>query len=243
MATIYDKGVSGDKCLVLNPREALFYDFNFGTGWKEVRIGMAYSFVNSTGNNELRTTETVVNTTFNHTNNIYVGLTNSTNNSIPYANTGIFIGMSSFTGSNVTLNAANIASNSRYGVINNQSFSGSFSNYNSVYLSFSSATNATGNSSYLSYYALRINIEPLVKSFSVRGANVSVDGNNPSISFLRSQINNFAGAIPSADSTGFYTTAFNATGDLLPYPDKVLIYFPFFNNKIRIHNLLVEKYN
>lgn len=57
MAIIYDKkfdgtGVLLDQMLILEPREALIYPFDFGDDWTEIRLGAIMSIVDATGDNE-----------------------------------------------------------------------------------------------------------------------------------------------------------------------------------------------
>lgn len=242
MATIFDKGVSGDKCLILNPREALFYNFDFGTGWREVRMGMSYSLTNSTGDNGQYGNETISNTSLNPTNLIFFGLTKAETDQLPFYNTGIFIGALSNTGNNISLSNGSITNNSRYGLISGNQITGSVNDWFASYFSPSSTVNASGTGGYASIYGVKVEINREAKTFSVRSANMSQNNGDTSTVFLRQQINSFQGTIPGSDSTGYYTETFTSVGNFLPYPNKMLIYFPFFNNRLRIHNLVIEKY-
>lgn len=48
-----------DRCVVLDPREALIYPFNLGSDWTEIRLGFTISATRSSGPNVVPTNETL----------------------------------------------------------------------------------------------------------------------------------------------------------------------------------------
>jgi len=86
MAIIFEKkfGQTGaliDTMLILEPREALIYPFDFGDDWTEIRMGMALSIVSVTGNNEFLANSFVENLAAgNPSNNYWMGFIGWTGN-------------------------------------------------------------------------------------------------------------------------------------------------------------------
>ncbi len=83
----------GDKMLILEPREALLYPFDFGTGWTSLGLHMYYSFCGVSGDNSLTAPETLISTVNGGTvyDAFYFGFT-SYNNPFPYSANNTFIG-------------------------------------------------------------------------------------------------------------------------------------------------------
>jgi hypothetical protein len=245
MATIFDKGVSGDKCLILNPRESLFYDFDLGTGWNELRIGINPSFTNATGDNSLASNETLG--TVNPSDSFYFGFTYSPNNTLPFSNTGnVFIGNFKTTGvaNTVALNGTEVRTSDGFGMGMISSGVQKYGFNTSVFpmLITPSYIQSTGSTNFIAVNYCRLIIKN--KTFEMYWGRDSTTNNNVSLSYLRSKINSNNGInnmITQGPFTGFYTEDGTISSPILPYPNKVLIYSPFFNNRIRIHNLLIEK--
>lgn len=94
MATIYLKSVaSGEQCVILEPREALLYTFDFGD-WREIRMGAFFS-VTRNGNNNLGYTTAEQDQLNSNTPNdqFYFGFKDQSYN-MPYSSGTVFMGYS-----------------------------------------------------------------------------------------------------------------------------------------------------
>jgi hypothetical protein len=250
MSFIYEKlPASGEKCLVLEPKEALFYPFNFGSDWTTLRLGTVSSFAGVNDPNERFVAETQ--STRYPSCNFYYGFVYSPNNNIPYSENVVFVGISSRTGVSDTVSLGsstiNITSSTNKSIvaINSLITGNAFSNSTQMFQGVN-IDSATGTGAFASANQLELHINTTSKTFRARANMGSVlsanyPSSNTSTNLLRSSMSAFS--FSSFDTiTGFYTSNFTETGDLLPFPDKVLIYSPFIQNRIRIHNLIVERY-
>jgi len=105
MATIFEKlPASGEKCLILEPREALIYPFDLGN-WTQLRMSAAVSFTSTTDDNSFITSETVSSSN-SPRGSMYWGLYSGGGN-LPFSNTSSFVGFGNKTGSSLVIGNAN----------------------------------------------------------------------------------------------------------------------------------------
>lgn len=251
MATIFEKlPASGERCLVLESKEALFYPFNFGTGWKDIRLGMLFSFTSQSDLNGLYTTQSIM--AASPSNNIYVGFIKSPDDELPLTPNAIYAGMAGFTGetATVTLTATNSISVSSSASVNSLISSGLLRRptvSSSVNLLHSStAAIATGSGNFVGAFQVALQINHILKTYRVlQSYSGPLDGfpsSNTSTTALRAGMAGYSFAGEIQTITGYWTTDFTSATDMLPLPDKALVYSPFLQARMRIHNLVVEKY-
>lgn len=224
MATIYEK-TANDNCLILDTREALVYPFDFGDDWSEIRIGAIVSVTTNTGDNQVGVTEFFSAPT-NTNDRMYFGLKDGSER-LPHDGGTSFIGMAG-----IGLVEQRVQQGSTrfvYGVATSGDYAtySQMVNFEQVYIGY--GTWSTGESRYAQFNSLRI---------TRTGANYTVsyshfDNNNsdPYTNLNTRQMlrtSTYGNAV-----TGLaYATGMN----------NFFCYFPWFNNRIRLHNLVVEKF-
>jgi len=249
MATIFEKlPASGEKCLILDSREALFYPFDFGTGWTQIRLGTIHSYTNLTDNG-LFTNESI--TANSSANNFYYGFVYSPNNTLPFTPDTIAFVRASNTGAGITVSlvsnsALNMVASSAVGeryFASGRQLRGSTA-ATAVLLVGSTAVNATGSTAFAGSCQCSLNINRIGKTYSFTdSAAVQLPTFNPGNTSTQNLRGPMAAQTFSNTMTGFYTVDGTAAGNLLPLPDKAVIYSPFINNRLRIHNIVVERYD
>ncbi len=249
MATIFEKlPASGEKCLVLEPKELLIYPFDFGSGWTHIRLGTFHSYTSIYGYNDGFIAEQSYTST--PAGSFYYGFMYSPNDELPYSNNTIFMGVAGMTGL------------SQYVILNVNSGPQMLANSNSTPLwitqgqltgyappAFSStllhgqtALLASGDTVFAGGAQVIFEVNTGAKTYRLStnaGTSIINPTANTTTAILRSSMANYA---ISNTYTGYYTTNFTSTGDLLPMPNKAVIYSPFVLSRLRIHNLVVEKY-
>lgn len=248
MATIFQKAlpVSGENCLILNQGEALIYPFSVGS-WTELRIGAFFSFTTASSDNATWSDETS-----NYTaskNGFFWGIKDS-GISLPISSGASFIGLginTSFAGATHVVTASQYVDGAAPGsnfyqlfstgtVVTGQTIGGT-----RLYLA--SATQQTGTTAFASYNGIKIQITGLGTAGQSVRLSSSVDSlytNDTSEVNLRQKLSAFAG---SATSTfAYFTSGFVGGSGPLTLPSSLFLYSPFFNNRVRVHSLVVEKY-
>jgi hypothetical protein len=246
MSFIYEKlPASGEKCLILEPREALFYPFDFGTGWSEIRLGTVNSFTDLTENGTFTTDSCVTSVPGN---GFYYGFVYSPNNELPFTKDVIAFVRADLTGVATTV-ALNTSTSNVRGSSAEKLFVSGTSVRGSVYqfavsMMGGTAASSSGSGNFAGANVCRLIINQTSKTFSFNDNGgiglVTYPSNNTSTSRLRSSMSAFS-FTPIA-ITGYYTVDGTSGTDILPLPNKALIYSPFLNNRLRIHNLVVERY-
>lgn len=243
-------------CLVLGIREAFYQPFNIGT-WTEARMGMYYSFTAAPGSSNPDTfnvNSPYVGESMAYTgspNGLFIGITNSGATTLPLAGNSIYAGISlsaSFVSGSGIL-ADGILKGFPNGSPNLTTLCSSGTGYQ-ILGSFGglypvSPALSTGTSSYASFLGLRFvigNVGQTGQTIDVSAStNQSGIGTNSiSLDSLRAQLLSFPNQ--SIGTPQYFTTGFSSGGGPLPPPDSMLIYFPLDNNRIRIHNLAIERY-
>ena len=250
MATVYKLitgNATGNQVLVLDPRERLVYPFNIPS-YQEIRVGMFFSFTSITGGNNSVISDDAI-STYNPTTRMVWGVSDAST------------GSQSLPGQTGSFDFWGMASSTYAGLTNNN---GSFSNLNNDggnYRSFMSMYDGTGAlfidqsvgnlqlstpnslSGYAGYFGLRF----------ILGANSTYQGSmsysTPSVGGLyvdtsTSNLRNILLSPPNASSSvnGYWTSGRALGAPPMGAPNGLFIYNPMINSKMRIHNLLVEKY-
>ncbi len=236
MAIIYTKLT--DKTVVLSPREGAGRKFNFSS-WTEVRVGMFFVGVSSSGPNVDNIAESVALSSVSD--RISFGIKNSSTTDMPGVAGTKFLGVVTRTGLTSDSQAATAFRSAGGGGL-------SAAGYNGVTLIgggapeeidpmvFPGASLSTG---YNGFYALKFVISNLggaTQAVAISSSPESpVVGTDYSASALRTKINNATYGTPAS-------IAWNSGGVALAIPDAVWVRMPFFNNAIRISAIRAIRY-
>lgn len=253
MAIVVEKppfvGTTG-QCLILNPRERLIYPFSFGN-YSEIRCAIAWSLTAATGNNSTLNASDVYAQTA-PPNSIYFGFCNfQTGSLLPgqsggYDYVGTIPGGPNTAGINAgggNLNwqgGGSSATNCRIGVtdITGGRFTGAPNELNIA--ASVSQTNIAGATSFAGLLGWKFTLSGS-NAYSLQGLTTDTSfTSNVSTSNLRTFI-----ASPSTTTsvvTGFFTSGGTAAGNRLMVPNAFFVYMPMLNQRLRIHNLVVERY-
>lgn len=250
MAVIfYKQPESGNKCLILDSREMLFQQLSptgwLSEGWTDLRVGMFYSFTALEVSNGLYSPETISYSTPDD--GFLFGLT-TTGVLCPSQITSHYIGITSSpvsgSGSSALLSGVLHGANGRIYPLVTSGYSGTSSgSLNGIYPSLPAA--ATGSTGFASYLGMRIEVTGLwTEGQSVRiqldNGVSGVGGNDTSVELLRYKLGGFQ---PQSQSEFmYYTTGFVNGGGALPLPSGFIAYAPFINNRLRIHTILIERF-
>jgi hypothetical protein len=243
MASIYFKESGnglGHNLLVLEPREALVYPFDFGTGWNRLQAGAFISFAGITGDlnddyNHIPSQE-ILSTVSIKSNNFYFGFTTK-NAAFPQTvnNTYLGFGASSFFKTTQIL-SSKIESFSAMASISTlyTNLPGGITQ-NFLVTNFSGFTGLKPLSFFLSFQIGKSSDSQIISG--AQGSNISTAQTlDFSEKILRKNMNSesyLGGHHVVATLTGV-----GYTGSL---PDSLIIYNPFYLNKLRIHNIGVVK--
>jgi hypothetical protein len=270
MATIIQKGIlnstGSSNILVLDPREMYVQKFDLGD-WNEIRVGLAMSVTAATTDNSPYVIESLPASSTPDLRNSYMfGLFSGEPAYFPKPGSSFVGVVGSTTGqilqfkddiSSITAIAdATSFGDSRYRIATTVN-----ENYKLAYTS-PFAQNSTFNigSTRNRYTGLLETGIITTMSFSVKNKGQS----GQYIDIIRDSNANKAGSaltwfytdlsaqklsqlnslISASAATGiYYNSTMNETGSPIDIPNNFLIYFPFYNNKLRIHSLLIEKYS
>jgi hypothetical protein len=246
MSLIYQKnaGASQEQCLILGPREALVYPFNFGP-YQEIRFGILLSATSNSGPNSAYTTENV--SFSSNRDKLFIGFKDSSSN-FPFETGSSFIGIASAynnTGAGIIQNTldsidasirtlggdANYSSSAYClsGFNGNQALSG-FNVFTSGPIRLPSPGEAVATSNYMTYLGGRLGISGSSFTFNwTYNTTKYSSGSQISIRTLTS-----AFPTPSPTLSGVLTGA---------APDALFIYSPFKLNQLRIHGIVLDKYS
>jgi hypothetical protein len=250
MATIYlhptGNGL-GDNTLVLEPREALVYPFDFGNDWKELGMGMFFSYCGLSGNNSPWSTEVTTSYTSSLLNSFYFGLTNY-NNPFPSDKANYYMGaftQQGFANSNYLARTSSDIDAIGYTLFLSGIKTGAAG---ASQVKFSDRTAMNLPTGYAGFLGIK-----LASSFDTGSANgKQITGgmrvySSPSefpvysISNLEKEIVNGTYGYNGVIANAYWTTDGFSGSPILPRPNAILIYSPFISNKLRIHSLLLTK--
>ncbi len=249
MATIFTKitGATPDQCLILSPREAIVYPFDVGL-WSELRCSYYVSFCGTTSGNQVYAAEAFPPAGTNYKNGGHWGLKDS-GNFFPTQTGSIFCGItpvnaagnSNLLDTNLVLqNLGNITPTF---ITNGTLVTGNLSPFSNCNITLQSIANSVGTTNYAGFMSQKfvLGLTPSGKrTISFSQASNSTDSAPYSVAALRArtQVASYTVGV-----TGYLTSNFTPTGTNLDVPNSVFIYVPFLNNRLRIHNILVEKYS
>jgi hypothetical protein len=280
MATIFQKlPASGEQCLILEPKEGLYYPFSIGD-WSELRLSMAISFTSVSDNNSFITEERTY-SGLSPSSSMYIGLFSGVNGALPFQNqtsfigfgnpTGLFVAMSKTPGGGGQPTVPGVVINStQVGANPDNTFSplmggfssvGQFFNYSSHGQGYWGTSNFTfslsngtlsnppiftvisGETNFSTIQTMRFSV--VNKGSLGQSFNLGWNNNGPSSVFTDTSISNLKirNAGISTSFTGlYYNSNLTSTGSPIDLPTNLLIYFPFVQNRARIHSILLEKY-
>lgn len=255
MATIFQKTIS-DECLILEQREAFYYPFYVGN-YQEVRAGFYFSATSTSGDNTPYNFETA--DAGSLVGSMFIGFAKSgqgANYVLPGTTGLIFCGLKnqggncSYLGPQgdiIWISPTCQSATPFFGCILTNYLS---SGFDSIQDDTVTGVNNTGgviflpqdptlDTGYASYFGISLNFSGNQFQFSMSNdANFVTD---MEISGLRNRLETFPNY--QLAGTGYFTSGFNNTNNIIDKPDSLFLYFPFYNNKIRIHALTVERYS
>jgi len=238
MAIIYQKTAS-DKTCILNTRQALLRQFNFGS-WTQIRLGFFFSGVTAAGDNTQAVAESVA--VSNPLDRIMFGIKNSDNDTFPGYAGSYFLGCATQNAGVSECNTQDFQSDT--GNLNAIGFDGATVVGGAVGQSLGNSmlwgANTAAATGYCGFYALQLIITNLglaTQQVAIRGATTSaIAGANYSESALRTYLNN-------GPWTGTQVTlAWNDGVAARSIPDGFFIYLPFFLNRIRLSAIMAVQY-
>lgn len=232
MATIFEKvAASGERCIILDPREGVLYTFNFGD-WRQIRMAAFVSLTNINDNNGAISDETITPNGLGR-NQFYFGFKDS-GLLVPVSTGSLFAG---FVGSDSLTNNISITTSSNVLGGSNMisTLSGSLitskTTFSNIFRVGTSGTNFA-NTGYGQFNCVTLN------------RNASYTGiaqfNSPSVDFTDVSLRNLRALLDSSvtlNANGLCCSGY-FSNDL----NSAFIYSPFNNNRIRVHALVVEKY-
>jgi len=261
MATVIQKtpfvGVTG-QCLVLGTRERLIYPFNLGD-YSEIRMGMFWSTTSGSADNTIVVNNDTVaqNSTYNQ---IYFGFSNfNTGAYVPGEVNGYdYIG---------TVGRYNTQPCGIYGDSSNVQFVGGAnggggltlfkmgitdltgacsiaSGFDNNGLDFDMkcpSVDQTGATQFAGFFGLRL-FTSGSKAYGIqRFTNGGTYSSNVTTAALRTNVANL-GTSRGTICTGFMTSGGVEAANRMMLPNAIYIYTPMMNTRLRIHNLVVERY-
>jgi hypothetical protein len=277
MATIFEKlPASGEKCLILEPKEALVYPFNFGE-WSDISLSMAVSLTSATDNNAFPTGEASLAST-SPLSSFLIGLYSGDNFNLPCSANTSFVGIGNPTGYPFYITQGTGSINNRYSAlhpnittpntdgssspkpllsgfssVNNDcirtGFGGSsdlndtrFFSLGTAFAGGSTTPSPFINGTLDTGYAKIITINFVAKNKGQQGQSFEIGSSNSSYTDVSIDKLNSLNLNLSNRFTGLYfNNTMNATGSPVSLPNKLLIYSPFRNSRLRIHSLLLTK--
>ncbi len=240
MALIYQKTVS-DKMLILAPREFVLRPFDFHNDWTEMRFGVYFDAVTSTGDNTDSAAETVTLSTA--ADRILFGIKDSATNDLPGFGAALFLGCGTETGissfcSGSAFAGAGTADLDAIGYHDTTLVGGGGAGDRlGVVMQYTaSSSGATG---YNGFYALKFviaNRGTSSQTVTISGFSTqTIAGTDYSAQALRLLINN------SVYGTA-RTLAWNTGAAARTIPDAIYIRMPFYSNRIRISAMRAIRY-
>jgi hypothetical protein len=252
MAFIFEKigSLENEQCLILGVREPLIYPFiDSGTPWRQIIIGYYFSFCGTGSGNSTCVNESFLGRSTNSELAGFWGIKDS-GRYYPYQ-TGVFAGRAAPTGS---LSVGNevyfIPSSEKMAINHDQGFSDRVmisvnrTGVNSQALNgigINTAANSIATSNYCAYYAQRFIAEPNSDSkyslYFYDSSTINIPAPYNLTGIRNRALNNTTWTLRQ---TGMLTSNMTAAGDFVPLPNCLFVYMPLTQNRMRIHQLLVE---
>jgi hypothetical protein len=277
MARIFEKiPASGEKCLILDPREALVYPLAFGD-WTEIRVSAAVSFTSISDDNGIMPSGYVSAST-NAKNCFLFGLISGESGSLPFSNGTSYIGFGNPTGKFLSTTSTDFAYNAitinnnfspnpsvasklmdGFSSVNDRFFENPFlttgilSRFDTRFFSLSTGNADADRFNSIMNFSLPTGYAKIIGArFELN--NKGLSGQHFSIGFFNNGANSSFTTFPierlkqsnqniGKNITGlYYNSNLTPTGSPISVPDKFIIQSPFQNSRLRIHALLIEKY-
>lgn len=260
MALIVEKfpfvGTTG-QCLILNQREKLVYPFNLGN-YSEIRFGMFFSFTSGAPNNNVPILTNDTNSQSTAITQGFFGFsTLNTGAYLPGQSGGYdYIGLYGYEGSasiglsvgSPTISFAGGATpgaseNWKAGITDTTGGYFSLSGYsaNGLTCSIKCPNVATGATSFAGMFGMQLVMSGTNGVAFRTFSNDTTYASDVSTTALRNAMTSL-GSTRSVWATGYYTTGQIPGGNRMSTPNSLLIYTPMLNSRLRIHNLVVERY-
>lgn len=251
MAFIFEKSGSleNEQCLVLGVREPLVYPFiGSGVQWHHIMISYYYSFCGTGSGNAIPVDETVFGRATNSEKAAFWGIKDS-GKYYPFQ-TGVFVGRGAPTGSISVGNecyynpgSETFALNHPGGAEDRVMISVGTGRRDSLApkIDINSPANNITLDNYCAYFSQKFIAEPnidgkySIKYYEDFSRNIAAPYN---LTGIRSRGLNTA--TWTLRQTGMITSDLTAEGSFVPLPNTLFIYMPLIQNRIRIHQLLVE---
>lgn len=240
MATIYEKLVT-DKTLILEPREGIIRQFDFGL-WTEMRIGMYYCGIGTSGDNVTSVSETVAQST--NADRITFGIKNNSTDDLPGFTGARFLGTATRNGIGSECNTGGFFTQSStmmpaIGMYDTTIYGGTSGDPLNNALLYPTGAAVAGATGYNGVYCLRFVVNNAgLATQTVTMSNfqsTTVSGSNYSINALRTAINN-------GPYIGSSAIQWNDGAAAYALPDAFFCRMPFYNNRIRISAMMTIRY-
>lgn len=233
MATIFEKvPASGERCIILDPREGILYSFDFGD-WRQIRMGAFVSMTNISENNGLTTAETISPNGLGR-NQFYFGFKDS-GLLIPTTTGSFFAGFTP--SSNLTEVFDIVPTASNIGGNFHMVFSMSGSTYFGRTTFGSSFRIGTSGASYSDDQYGQFNCITINRNANYTGI---VQFDKRDVNYQDVTLRNLRSLLDSTVTLN--SIGFCASGYFPNTLNSAFIYSPFNQNRLRVHALVVEKY-
>lgn len=226
MAIVYEKIPDVDQCVILDNREAVLYPFDLGD-WSEIRIGVMMSLIGNSSDNVIGVIEDIGSNPVPQ-DKAYFGI-KSSGQSYPLQDDICFVGIAGALNGNVSVGAFGIEQVYNSVLSGTDGMQTTFGANSRMRLEVSSSV--TGESTYSQYFSLKVNRSGNFYSGAWDSqSNGSFTHSDVSTNYLRGLIRQGDYIFPSTGSM--------PSGGM----NNIFLYLPFLNNRVRVHNLIVERF-
>ena len=235
MASIYQKTVS-DKTCILAPREFILRPFDFGA-WTEMRVGMYFSGVASSGDNTDSAVEAVTLSAFQDY--ITFGIKDSATNDLPGYGDALFLGACTVSSGTSYCSGSNFQTQGGSFLASSGFHETTLVNGTSHLDSMVYPASAAGATGYCAFYAMKFviaNLGASSQAVTISSCTTSpIAGTDYSAAALQIALN--GATYGSATSVAWNTGAAART-----IPDAFFLRLPFYSNRIRLSAIFASRY-
>ena len=230
MAEIYAK--SGENTLILEPREYMLRQFNFGD-WTELRMGMYFGCISAASANANVASESV--TLVSAVDRLCFGIKDSSTSYIPGQVGASFLGITTMspTGNGTAIGTGSLRSigGNNFAVVGLTDGTATGGTTTQVCVGMDFPSDVTGATAYNGFVALKFVVANLglsSQTVTISGVSTnSISGSDYSATALRALLNGATYTNPS-------TIAWNTGAAAKDIPNCWFLRLPFLNNRIRI---------
>jgi hypothetical protein len=236
MAKIIYQSANNENLLLLNSRESFVRPLDLGV-WNEVRVGMLFNFTNNTADSGSINLETV--SVLSNSDRIYFGL-KSDGSDFPGTSGTNFIGA-------MTVTTSSMVSTARAGQTVSSvthMFAGASSGSAGIYAPISGTgtttsietNNATTNTAFYGLKLVLQNSGSESQNVAISYKKLTASAGSSSYDLHSKLVTDDTGwaLLPSGSGTVPWATG-------IPLPDNFYVYFPFYNNRVRLTYIEVAK--